>query len=104
MQGNRGKITIKTKMKSNEPKFSKVFVVEDDIVIQMIVKRSLEDRFEVTAFSNGMDALLFLREGNLPDIIISDLNTPDMNGMELIERAGKRGGQLIVPALAGVLF
>jgi len=26
------------------------------------------------------------------------------NGMELIERAGKRGGQLIVPALAGVLF
>jgi len=86
-------------MRSTPSDFPKVFVVEDDIVIQMIVTRSLEDQFEVTAFTNGMDALLFLRAGNLPDLIISDLNTPDMNGMELIEQLKTSGFFSEIPVL-----
>lgn len=86
-------------MKSADPNSPKVFVVEDDIVIQMIITRSLEERFNVTAFSNGMDALLFMRQGNFPDIIISDLNTPDMGGMELIEQLKTSGFFKDIPVL-----
>ena len=86
-------------MKSADANFPKVFVVEDDIVIQMIVTKSLEERFDVTAFSNGMDALLFMRQGNMPDIIISDLNTPDMGGMELIEQLKTSGFFKEIPVL-----
>jgi len=86
-------------MKSPDANFPKVFVVEDDIVIQMIVTRSLEERYEVTAFTNGMEALLFMRQGNMPDIIISDLNTPDLGGMQLIEQLKNSGFFKEIPVL-----
>ena len=62
----------------------KVVVVEDDIPIKTLICKVLEYNFEVTAFDNGMDALSFLQKGDLPDIIISDLNTPELNGYDLL--------------------
>lgn len=62
----------------------KVVVVEDDIPIKTLICKVLEYNFEVKAFDNGMDALSFLQKGDLPDIIISDLNTPELNGYELL--------------------
>jgi len=77
----------------------KVLVVEDDQSIQLVIKYSLDKNFKVTAFANGLDALSFLREGNLPDIIISDLNTPEMGGLELIEQLKTSGFFKAIPVL-----
>jgi len=62
----------------------KVVVVEDDLAIKMLICKVLEHNFQVTAFENGLNALTFLQKGDLPDIIISDLNTPLLNGYELL--------------------
>ena len=62
----------------------KVIVVEDDFPIKTLITKVLEYNFEVTAFDNGMDALSYLQKGNIPDVIISDLNTPELNGYELL--------------------
>ncbi|MBC7554589.1 MAG: response regulator transcription factor [Taibaiella sp.] len=76
-----------------------VLVIEDDPTIQLIIRRSLEKRFKVVAYTNGMDALSFLHEGNLPDIIISDLNTPQMGGLELIDQLKASGFFYAIPVL-----
>ncbi len=76
----------------------KVMVVEDDQSIQLIIKHSLKN-FSVSTFTNGLDALSFLREGNLPDIIISDLNTPEMRGLELIAQLKTSGFFKAIPVL-----
>jgi DNA-binding response OmpR family regulator len=78
-------------MKWSGSKLPKVLVVEDDIMIQMIITRAIEEQFSVIALSSGIDALSFLQEGNLPDIIIADLNIPEMGGMELIEQLKTSG-------------
>ncbi len=62
----------------------KVIVVEDDIAIKTLLCSVLEYNFQVTAFENGMEALAWLQQGNVPDIIISDLNTPEINGYDLL--------------------
>ena len=62
----------------------KVIVVEDDFPIKTLICKVLEYNFEVIAFDNGMDALSYLQKGDLPDIIISDLNTPELNGYDLL--------------------
>ena len=80
-------------------KFPKVLVVEDDIAIQMIVTRSIEDQFDVIALSNGIDALTFLQKGNLPDIIVADLNIPEIGGLELIEQLKSSGFFKEIPVL-----
>ncbi len=51
------------------------------------------------AFTNGMDAMSFLRKGALPDIIITDLNTPEMGGLELIQQLRTSGYFTAIPVL-----
>ena len=77
----------------------KVLVVEDDATIQLIIRRSLEKNFSVVAYTNGMDALTYLQDGNLPDIIIADLNTPEMGGLELIDQLKSSGFFSGIPVL-----
>jgi DNA-binding response OmpR family regulator len=91
-------ISIET-MGLNDSKFPKVLVIEDDMSIQLIIKYSLNKQFDVTTFSNGLEALTFLREGALPDIIISDLNTPELSGLELIEQLKTSGFFSAIPVL-----
>ncbi len=61
----------------------KIVVVEDEMTMQLILKKYLSNLYEVEIFKDGLDALAFLQQGNIPDLIISDLNTPVMGGMEL---------------------
>jgi DNA-binding response OmpR family regulator len=62
----------------------KVLVVEDDVYMQAILSEFLSATYEVEIMSNGMEALAYLQNGNIPDLIISDLNTPQVSGLELI--------------------
>ncbi|MDB5012172.1 MAG: mprA 5, partial [Daejeonella sp.] len=34
----------------------------------------------------GLDALSFLQDGNIPDLIMTDLNTPKLNGFGLLDQ------------------
>lgn len=63
---------------------AKILVVEDDLYMQTILNEYLSSMFEVEICQNGIEALSFLQEGNIPDLVISDLNVPKLNGLELI--------------------
>lgn len=64
----------------------KILVVEDDVYMQAILKEFLSATYEIEICPNGMDALAFMQSGNIPDLIISDLNTPKLSGLDLIEQ------------------
>lgn len=64
----------------------KILIVEDDVFMQAILEEILSSAYEIETRSNGMDALAFMQNGNIPDLIIADLNTPKLNGLELIEQ------------------
>ncbi|WP_045212808.1 response regulator [Desulfonatronovibrio magnus] len=78
---------------------SKVLVVDDSKYIRGIVSRGLmENGFGVELAENGMKALEIL--GNLkPDMIITDLNMPVMDGIELCENIRSRSELDDVPVL-----
>ena len=61
-------------------------VVDDSMLIRHTVCRFLEERgFAVESATNGLDALEILHTV-LPDVIITDLVMPKMDGRELITR------------------
>ncbi|KQR70385.1 response regulator transcription factor [Pedobacter sp. Leaf176] len=64
----------------------KVLIVEDDVFMQAILEEILSSTYDIDIRSNGMDALSFLQNGNIPDLIIADLNTPKLNGLQLVEQ------------------
>ena len=63
---------------------TKILVVEDDPYMQIILKEFLSTTYDVEICDNGMEALSFLQNGNIPDLILSDYNTPEITGLELI--------------------
>lgn len=62
----------------------KMVIVEDDKFMQSVLMKYFSNFFKIEAFTNGIEALAHLQDGNLPDLIITDLNTPKMGGLELI--------------------
>ena len=62
----------------------KVLVAEDNPELRVYIYNNLADRYEVKDCANGMDALKTIEEGWVPDIVVTDLMMPRMDGMELI--------------------
>jgi CheY-like chemotaxis protein len=56
--------------------------------------------YEVVAANNGFDALLQLKRTS-PDVIISDLNMPEMSGFEFLSVVRRRFPQIPVVAISG---
>lgn len=58
-------------------------LVEDNKINQMLVKKMIENLgCQVWVANSGFEALQLL-EANTPDLILTDIQMPDMNGMEL---------------------
>jgi CheY-like chemotaxis protein len=67
-----------------EPSSKLALVVDDSMLIRHTVCRFLEERgFHVEAATNGLEALEMLATLD-PDIIITDIQMPQMSGVELI--------------------
>jgi len=77
--------------------------VDDSMLIRHTVCRFLEDRgFRVESATNGMEAMELLA-GIRPDIIVTDLQMPKMDGHQLISalRAKPQTSEIPVVILAG---
>ncbi|MEO7795597.1 MAG: PAS domain S-box protein [Thermoanaerobaculia bacterium] len=80
-----------------------VLAVDDDADAREIIRRVLTDCFaEVVTASSAIEAMQLL-EGRLPDVMISDIGMPEVDGFELLRRVQRlaelRGEEIPVIAL-----
>jgi CheY-like chemotaxis protein len=61
----------------------KILVVEDDADLLVMIKTMLQSVGEVTLARDGQDALDLLKTGFKPDVIVTDLMMPRMDGLTL---------------------
>ena len=76
----------------------RLLIVEDDASLAYIEKTGLEDiigGYEVTTASNGKEGLQAWEEIH-PDVIISDIDMPVMNGFEMVERIRETDQNVII--------
>jgi len=78
---------------------AKVFIIEDNATIAKIWKVQLERTgHEVTVASRGAEALELV--GNvIPDIILTDLMLPGMNGFEVVQKLRGREDTKDIPII-----
>ncbi|WP_120240513.1 response regulator [Marinifilum flexuosum] len=69
----------------------KILVVDDKPSMSQLMVRFLQTSFEVTTKNDGLQAISWLQSGNIPDIILTDLQMPNMDGIELIKRIKESG-------------
>lgn len=63
-----------------------ILIAEDDPLNRLLLATYLEEAgYRVGVAADGMQALKLIREG-MPDLVITDVNMPEMNGLELCRR------------------
>jgi two-component system chemotaxis response regulator CheY len=78
-----------------------IMIIDDSSTMLMSLKNSLEIAgFTVLAASDGAIALRELTAGAKPDLIITDINMPNMGGIEFIGKARALSGFRFTPILA----
>jgi two-component system chemotaxis response regulator CheY len=67
-----------------------ILVVDDSPTMRQQVRMPLEDAgYKVLEASDGQDALRRLDGADVVDMVISDVNMPGMNGLEMLEALRK---------------
>lgn len=66
---------------------ARVLCVDDNPQVLRLLKRQLEERFDVSIAQTAQDALAQLAEGAAFDVIISDLRMPDVHGLTFLKMA-----------------
>jgi DNA-binding response OmpR family regulator len=69
----------------------KILLVDDKSSMSRLIFQFLNKSFELTTKEDGLQALLWLQEGNIPDLILTDLQMPNLDGFELITRVKESG-------------
>jgi CheY-like chemotaxis protein len=76
-------------------------VVEDDVTVRRTISTLLEaEGYDVASANDGFDALLHLQQ-TIPDVMLSDLNMPQMSGFELLSVVRRRFPEILVVASSG---
>ena len=76
----------------------KILVIDDEITMVALLEFFLGERYIINSASSGRDALNWL-DGNLPDLIISDIQMPEMDGFEFLKQLRQRGYSKHTPVI-----
>jgi CheY-like chemotaxis protein len=79
----------------------RILLVDDDVLLRDLGKARLESQsYEVLCAEDGFEGLAALKQ-SLPDIIISDLRMPNMNGFEFLSVVRRRFPAIPVIVISG---
>ncbi len=68
-----------------------MLAIDDEVSIQLILQHYFKEKFSVITKGNGKEALAWMQEGNIPDIIVADINMPEMDGNAFIDQVRSSG-------------
>ena len=77
----------------------RILIIEDDEPLCWLLEKIFKGKYEPIIMKNGLEALSWLSDGNLPNLIISDINMPTLDGIELLENVRSSGILRDIPVI-----
>jgi len=68
-----------------------LLALDDELSILKILDFYFNKSYTVVAKQNGKDALEWMQQGVIPDVIIADVNMPEINGLDFIRQIRASG-------------
>jgi CheY-like chemotaxis protein len=62
-----------------------VLIIDDSLPIRFLLEAMLKNTYAVVSAGDGLAAMAWLKNGNVPDLVVTDLQMPNIDGWELIE-------------------
>lgn len=76
-----------------------ILAVDDDSSIRELLEFLLRTDYNVVTKKDGMEAMMWLSEGNIPDLIITDVDMPRLNGYEFFKNVRRSGFYRDIPIM-----
>jgi DNA-binding response OmpR family regulator len=76
-----------------------ILIIDDDGAMCQLLERVFEKQYRVVTKKDGMSAMYWLLRGHIPDLVITDLDMPNLNGVEFIKNIKKSGYFKEVPLI-----
>lgn len=77
----------------------KILAIDDEAVIRKLLENFLSKEYEVVTKVNGIEALAYIQNGNIPDLIICDILMPEMDGYNFVKQVRSSGLFSKIPLL-----
>ncbi|MGV8139828.1 MAG: PleD family two-component system response regulator [Mangrovibacterium sp.] len=62
-----------------------ILLVDDKVQLLTLLKQFLKTRYEVVLKYNGLEAIEWIQQGNIPDLILTDIQMPKMDGLKFLQ-------------------
>ena len=69
----------------------KILVIDDEATIRTLLVSFLSRKYNVVSQNNGAEGLAWLQEGDIPDLIVCDVEMPKLDGYEFIKSVKASG-------------
>lgn len=63
----------------------RILIVDDKSTIAKVIQVYISDLYDCIYFEDPLKAIAWMQEGNIPDLIISDIYMPNMSGVEFLD-------------------
>jgi DNA-binding response OmpR family regulator len=68
----------------------KILVIDDERTIRVLLENFLKE-YTVVTKNDGLEGLSWLQEGNMPDLIVADIQMPNLDGYEFVKQLRASG-------------
>ena len=76
-----------------------ILLVDDEITVLKLLEFVLKKEFKLVIHNNGLEAMNWLDSGHLPDLIVSDLEMPYVDGIDFVKSLKSSGYYREIPII-----
>ncbi|MFN0290611.1 response regulator [Pedobacter helvus] len=76
-----------------------ILLVDDEITVLKLLEFILKKDYDLVIHNNGLEAISWMDEGHLPDLIISDLEMPYVDGLDFVRSLKTSGYYRDIPII-----
>ena len=91
-------VEVLNEKRNTEDRRKLVMIVDDSPISLMQTKAAIGQDYEVVAIANGIEAISFIKEKSVPDLIIMDVEMPVLNGISAV-RSIRDSGFTEIPVI-----
>lgn len=73
--------------------------MDDEMSIRMLLENFLSKTYNVITANDGQEGLKYLEQGTLPDLIVADIQMPNLDGYEFIQNVRASGFFKNIPVI-----
>ncbi|TCC93962.1 response regulator [Pedobacter frigiditerrae] len=76
-----------------------ILLIDDEVTVLKLLEFILKENYTLEIKNNGLEAISWMDDGNMPDLIISDLEMPYVNGLDFVRSIKTSGYYREIPII-----